>query len=335
MIGHSLGEYVAATVAGVWSLEDALMLVAERARLIEELPEGGMMGVALPDHEVRPLLRGGLCVGTLNGPGVTVVSGPPAALDALAAELAERGVVFRRLPARHAFHSAMMRPVAERLEALVRGVRLRPPAIPFVSNVTGEWIRASEATDPAYWARHLCETVRFADGVRTLAADRRAALLEVGPGHALRALVSQLDGWDGAPRPWWPRCATTTSATPTSPTSWARRGGSGRPAWPWTGPPCTTASGRGASRSPPTRSSAGATGWSRAARRPRTPGRPRPPRRPRGPTRRSGSISPPGRGLRSRRRPPGPPGPPRGWSWPTGPGSAPRWPAGWRRWATG
>ncbi|MFL5538621.1 MAG: acyltransferase domain-containing protein, partial [Longimicrobiaceae bacterium] len=188
-----------ATVAGVWSLEDALMLVAERARLIEELPEGGMMGVALPDHEVRPLLRGGLCVGTLNGPGVTVVSGPPAALDALAAELAERGVVFRRLPARHAFHSAMMRPAAERLEALVRGVRLRPPAIPFVSNVTGEWIRASEATDPVYWARHLCETVRFADGVRTLAADGRAALLEVGPGHALRALVSQLDGWDGAP----------------------------------------------------------------------------------------------------------------------------------------
>ncbi|HEX8694827.1 MAG TPA: beta-ketoacyl synthase N-terminal-like domain-containing protein [Longimicrobium sp.] len=199
MIGHSLGEYVAATVAGVWSLEDALMLVAERARLIEELPEGGMMGVALPDHEVRPLLRDGLCVGTLNGPGVTVVSGPPAALDALAAELAERGVVVRRLPARHAFHSAMMRPVAERLEALMRGVRLRPPAIPFVSNVTGEWIRASEATDPAYWARHLCETVRFADGVRTLAADRRAALLEVGPGHTLRALVAQLDCWDGDP----------------------------------------------------------------------------------------------------------------------------------------
>jgi acyl transferase domain-containing protein len=196
MIGHSLGEYVAATVAGVWSLEDALMLVAERARLIDGLPEGGMMGVTLPEAEVRPLLRDGLCVATLNGPSITVVSGPAAAVDALQVEMTARGVFWRRVNTRHAFHSTMMEPVAERLEELMRGVRLGAPAIPFVSNVTGTWIRPDEATDPAYWTRHLCGPVRFSEGAATLCAGGRAVLVEVGPGQALRTLVRQLPCWD-------------------------------------------------------------------------------------------------------------------------------------------
>jgi amino acid adenylation domain-containing protein len=199
MIGHSLGEYVAATVAGVWSLEDGLRLVAERARLVEAQPEGGMLGIALPESDVRPLLRDGLCVATLNGPSVTVVSGPAAAVDALQAELGARGIVCSRLPTRHAFHSAMMRPAGEGLAALLRGMELRAPAIPFVSNVTGGWITDAEATDPGYWVRHLCGTVRFGDGVQALAADRTRVMLEVGPGHALRSLISQLPVWDGAP----------------------------------------------------------------------------------------------------------------------------------------
>ena len=197
MLGHSLGEWVAATVAGVWSLEDALMLVAERARLIESLPEGGMMGISLPEEEARPLLSGNLYVGALHGPSITVVSGPGAELDALRGEVEARGLVWRRLPMKHAFHTPLMEPVAERLMALLRGVELHAPRIPFVSNVTGTWIRASEATDPAYWARHLCEPVRFSDGVETLARDGFRLFLENGPGLALRMLAGQLDVWGG------------------------------------------------------------------------------------------------------------------------------------------
>ncbi|HEX6042688.1 non-ribosomal peptide synthase/polyketide synthase, partial [Longimicrobium sp.] len=199
LIGHSLGEYVAATVAGVWSLEDGLRIVAERARLVEALPEGGMLGIALPEGDVRPLLRDGLDVATLNGPSMTVVSGPMGAVDALQAELSARGVVCSRVPTRHAFHSPLMQPAGEALAALLRGMELRAPRIPFVSNVTGGWIRDGEATDPAYWVRHLCGTVRFGDGIQALAADGDRVMLEVGPGHALRALVSQLPVWDGAP----------------------------------------------------------------------------------------------------------------------------------------
>ncbi|MEW5926813.1 MAG: amino acid adenylation domain-containing protein [Gemmatimonadota bacterium] len=197
MLGHSLGEWVAATVAGVWSLEDALMLVAERARLIESLPEGGMMGISLPEEQARPLLTGNLYVGALHGPSITVVSGPGEELDALRGEVEARGLVWRRLPMKHAFHTPLMEPVAERLMALLRGVELNAPRIPFVSNVTGTWIRASEATDPAYWARHLCEPVRFSDGVETLARDGFRLFLENGPGLALRMLAGQLDVWGG------------------------------------------------------------------------------------------------------------------------------------------
>ncbi|HLL46554.1 MAG TPA: type I polyketide synthase, partial [Longimicrobiaceae bacterium] len=201
MLGHSLGEWVAATVAGVWSLEDALMLVAERARLIEALPEGGMMGIGVPEEEARPLLRGNLYVGALHGPAITVISGPGEELDALRDEVAARGIVWRRLPMKHAFHTPHMEPVAEALMALLRRVRLHPPRIPFASNVTGTWIRASEATDPAYWARHLCEPVRFSEGVETLARDGFRVLLESGPGLALRMLAAQLPVWDDADPP--------------------------------------------------------------------------------------------------------------------------------------
>ncbi|HEX8275798.1 MAG TPA: beta-ketoacyl synthase N-terminal-like domain-containing protein [Longimicrobiaceae bacterium] len=198
LIGHSLGEYVAATVAGVFSLEDALMLVAERSRLIEEMPEGAMLGLPMSELEVRPLLRDGLAVGTVNGPAMTVVSGPVDAVAALEAELAGRGVACRRLPTRHAFHSPMMAPVAERLAELMRRVRLSAPEIPFVSNVTGTWIRAGEATDPAYWTRHLVGTVRFAEGIEALAGDGRRVLLEVGPGQTLGTFVRQLPRGDEA-----------------------------------------------------------------------------------------------------------------------------------------
>ena len=158
-----------------------------------------MMGIVLPEAEVRTLLRDGLCVGALNGPEITVVSGPVAAVEAIQAQMAARGVVVRRLDAaRHAFHSTWMEPVAERLAGLLRGVRLSAPKIPFVSNVTGTWITPEEATDPAYWTRHLCGTVRFSEGVETLARAGHRVLLEVGPGHVLRALAIQHPAWAGS-----------------------------------------------------------------------------------------------------------------------------------------
>jgi phthiocerol/phenolphthiocerol synthesis type-I polyketide synthase E len=199
MIGHSLGEYVAATVAGVWSLEDALMLVAERARLIEETPPGGMMGLPFPREETLPYLRDGLAIGAHHASWISVVSGPQAAVDALQAEMTARGVALRRLPARHAYHSPMMAPVAEDLAELLRGVRLSPPKIPFASNVTGEWIRPGEATDPAYWTRHLVQTVLFSDGVETVARDGFRLFLELGPGNTLGWLARQIDCWGDTP----------------------------------------------------------------------------------------------------------------------------------------
>ncbi|MEW5925956.1 MAG: amino acid adenylation domain-containing protein [Gemmatimonadota bacterium] len=185
MIGHSLGEYVAATVAGVFTLEDALALLAHRARLISALPAGAMLAVPLDPAELRPRLRGGLALAAHNAPGLCTVSGPVDAVDALEAELAAAGLACRRLNAEHAFHSAEMEPVAGGLAERLRAMPLAAPGLPFVSNVTGTWIRAEEATDPEYWARHLCGTVRFAEGLEELLRDGSRVLLEVGPGRTL------------------------------------------------------------------------------------------------------------------------------------------------------
>ncbi|HEX2094811.1 MAG TPA: amino acid adenylation domain-containing protein, partial [Longimicrobiaceae bacterium] len=191
MLGHSLGEYVAATLAGVMSLVDALGLVAERARLISELPAGAMLAVPLDPEEVRPLLKDGLALAAHNAPGLCTVSGTPEAVAALEAELVGRGVACRRLAASHAFHSPMMEPVAERLAQRVRRTRLEAPKVPFLSNVTGTWITAEEATDAEYWTRHLCRTVRFAEGMEELLRDRSRVLLEVGPGRTLGTFALQ------------------------------------------------------------------------------------------------------------------------------------------------
>jgi len=195
MLGHSLGEYVAATVAGVFELEDALGLVAERARLIDELPGGGMLAIPLPEAEVTALLGeprfGELSLSAVNGPEVAVVAGPAEGISALAAELGERGVACRELPTTHAFHSRMMEPATAALAERIAGLTLNPAEIPCVSNVTGRLLTAEEATDPGYWARHLQETVRFADGVAELLRQGERVWLEVGPGHGLGALVQQ------------------------------------------------------------------------------------------------------------------------------------------------
>ncbi|WP_394849557.1 FkbM family methyltransferase [Pendulispora brunnea] len=186
MIGYSVGEYVAACLAGVLSLEDSLTLVARRAQLIETLPAGAMMAIMLSERELVPLLGEHLSLSAVNGPEFCVASGPPEAVDALHIKLRERGVASRRVQSSHAFHSKMMEPIADRMTRLAEGFRRNPPQIPYVSNVTGKPITAAEATDPAYWAKHLCRPVRFADGLEAL--DART-LLEVGPGQTLSSLV--------------------------------------------------------------------------------------------------------------------------------------------------
>ncbi len=195
LLGHSVGEYVAACLAGVFSLEDALTLVAERGRLMGEMAPGAMLAVSLSEEQVTPYLGPDLSLAAVNGPARSVVSGPEEAVAALEVTLAEHGVQRRRLHTSHAYHSAMMEPALEPYLEQLRRVRLQAPRIPFVSNVTGRWITAEEATDPGYWVRQLRGTVRFADGVAELLREPGRALVEVGPGNALTTLAREI----GAP----------------------------------------------------------------------------------------------------------------------------------------
>ncbi len=191
MIGHSIGEYSAACLAGVFSLEDALRLVAARGRLMQSLPKGAMLSVSLGEAELRPLLNPELSLAAINAPSLCVVSGREEAIETQARWLARQAIACRRLPTSHAFHSEMMEPILESFASLFTEISLCPPAIPFISNLTGTWITAEQATDPNYWARHLRQTVRFADGIGLLLEDPSRILLEVGPGNTLSTLTQQ------------------------------------------------------------------------------------------------------------------------------------------------
>lgn len=189
MVGHSVGEFVAACLAGVFRLEDALMLVAARGRMMQELPTGAMLAVSTTPNRVSPLLTVGLCVSAVNAPDSCVVSGPEPEILALQRQLADAGVSCQRLHTSHAFHSPMMEPIVEPFAALVRGVDRKRPTLPFVSTLTGTWIDADRAVDPEYWAEQLRSPVLFSAALRTLMDVRNAALLEVGPGQVLTSLV--------------------------------------------------------------------------------------------------------------------------------------------------
>jgi acyl transferase domain-containing protein/uncharacterized coiled-coil protein SlyX len=192
MIGHSIGEYVAACLAGVFSLPDALRIVATRGRLMQAMQPGVMLAVPLPEEEVQPLLDGELEVAALNSPSMCIVSGPATAAEKFEARLNQRNLTYQRLHTSHAFHSSMMEPTLKPfLETLERS-HLRPPQIPFISNRTGGWISAHDAVRPAYWAEHLRNTVRFSAGLKCLLTETPFILLEVGPGRALAGLARQI-----------------------------------------------------------------------------------------------------------------------------------------------
>jgi amino acid adenylation domain-containing protein len=191
MIGHSVGELVAATLAGVMPLDDALSLVAARGTAMQALPPGRMLAVRLSELELTAILPAALDMAAVNSSTSCVVAGAEAAIAAFAARLHADGVAHRPLRSSHAFHSRMMDPAVAALEVAARALRLSPPTIPIVSTVTGRWLTDAEATDPGYWARHLRLPVRFSDALATLAAERASALVEVGPGRVLSALALQ------------------------------------------------------------------------------------------------------------------------------------------------
>ena len=191
MIGHSLGEFVAATLAGVFTPEEALRLVAARGRLMQQMPTGAMLAVPLSEQEVRPLVGGAVSLAAVNGPALCVISGEAEAVARAERRLAAGGVECGRLHTSHAYHSATMEPASRRFEEEVRKAGPRAPQIPFISSLTGTWITASEATDPQYWSRQLRETVRFGAGVAELLKGQGRILLEVGPGRVLSGLAVQ------------------------------------------------------------------------------------------------------------------------------------------------
>ncbi len=192
MLGHSLGELVAACLSGVFSLADALALVAARGERMQAEPGGAMLGVELGESELGPLLPPAVELAAVNSPSDCAVSGPEPAVAELAARLEERGVVCRRLHTSHAFHSATMAPVGPPVAALVARMERHVPAVPWLSNLSGDWIGAAEAADPGYWAAQLRRTVRFGAGVeRLLATGAEPLFLEVGPGGTLCGLVAR------------------------------------------------------------------------------------------------------------------------------------------------
>ncbi len=191
MLGHSIGEYVAACLAGVLSLEDALGLVATRGRLMQSMPGGAMLGVKLAETELAPLLPVGVSIAAVNFPVSCVVSGPTEAIGNLEATLEAKEVPFSRLHTSHAFHSSMMEPIVGDFIAAAGKVSLHEPSIPYISNLTGDWVTPTQATDAKYWGQHLRHAVRFGDGIRQLSACKNLIVLECGPGHTLTSLARQ------------------------------------------------------------------------------------------------------------------------------------------------
>lgn len=192
MIGHSIGEFVAATLAGVFTLPDAVRLVARRGALMQAQPTGSMLSVRLGIDEISARLPPGVSLAAENAPGACVVAGPSDAIAAFQAQLDADGTACRALRTSHAFHSAMMEPVVAPFRAAVEAVARAAPQLPIMSTVSGDWLDADSATSSDYWSRHLRQPVRFAAGLARLVTDAPSrVLLEVGPRATLSLLARQ------------------------------------------------------------------------------------------------------------------------------------------------
>lgn len=191
MLGHSVGEYVAACLSCVFTLPNALAVLAGRARLMQTLPGGAMLAIRKSAAEIQPLLGDALSLAAVNSPTLCVLSGPYEALQTLEDRLTTEGTACRRLATSHAFHSAMTDAILTPFCEIVASVPRSAPQIPFVSNLTGEWITDAQAISPDYWTDHLRQTVRFADGLGTLLGEPNRLFLEVGPSATLSPFVRQ------------------------------------------------------------------------------------------------------------------------------------------------
>lgn len=191
MVGHSIGEYVAANLSGVISLEDALFLVSTRGRLMQQARNGSMLAVQLSEKDIQQLLNPRLSLAAVNAPSLCVVSGEDEDVKQLESDLEKHKVAFTHLHTSHAFHSDMMEPILPPFLEQLEKIRFHPPQIPFVSNLTGTWITPEEAMSPGYWSRHLRYTVRFSNCVQELIKHSDRIFLEVGPGRTLGTFVRQ------------------------------------------------------------------------------------------------------------------------------------------------
>ena len=270
MIGHSIGEYVAACVAGVFSLADALHVVAMRGRLMHGMPPGAMLAVGLEEAALQQHPLTDCDLAAVNAAGMCVLAGTDEAITQVEAQFRGQGIAVSRLRVSQAFHSRMQEPMLAAFESVLTGISLKPPVIPFLSNLTGTWIRPDEAQNPAYWVRQLRGTVRFADGITELLQQEGRVLLDIGPGHTCSAWCAAMRRW--AIRRCWPSSRRRTlrgrglQRLVGEPRPIARP--SCRPAWPSSGwrawmcrlPPCSGMHPSGACRCPCTFSTVSPTG---------------------------------------------------------------------------
>jgi acyl transferase domain-containing protein/acyl carrier protein len=189
MTGHSVGEYVAACISGVFSLRDAIRIVARRAKLVQQLPGGSMLAVLSSEKELRPMLPASVEIAVINTKGQCVLSGSDEHIGSIAGILKEKRIVSKLIPTSHAFHSYMMEPVFDDLRSAFRDIDLRAPEVPVISTVTGKLLTEEEARNPEYWIQHIRKAVRFSDAAELLVNDGPAILLELGPGRSLESAV--------------------------------------------------------------------------------------------------------------------------------------------------
>ncbi len=191
MIGHSIGDYTAACLAGVFSLEDALYIIAKRAKIMQEQEHGSMLSVRSNEYEINPYLDADISIAAINSPNLLVLSGPTEQIKELSETLSEQKIENRMLFTSHAYHSCMMEPALEPFAAEFSKIKLNKPASPFISSLSGTWITDEQATNPDFWAMQLRNTVRFSDGIIELQKKNHLVLIELGPGRALSTMASQ------------------------------------------------------------------------------------------------------------------------------------------------
>ena len=194
LVGHSLGEYLCACISGVMSLEDSLKLMYFRGNLMQKMQEGMMLSIILPQEEVMEHIKGNsqLSLALVNAPKLSVVAGPPKDIAKLEETLKSKSIRCNRLPTTKAFHSSLVDPILEEYGQYIRKIKLNKPIIPYLSNLTGTWIKDTEAIDPEYYIKHMRNTVKFADNVNELFNQPGCkVLLEIGPTGALTSLTKR------------------------------------------------------------------------------------------------------------------------------------------------